>query len=119
MIVTPHGFSGEVKVKTVNGFKRFDQACQTETIVNETGVWICDLVVYEQVAIRAIPAAGGFVSEDQIFRWGSSWKWMTASQLFRYVPRKHFEGTLFNFSVRSSVDRNHHYILSGGYVAHD
>lgn len=115
--VSLHGFSGSIRIKTIEGFKRLDQACPTEKIVNETGVWTGELVTHENVSITAIPFLNGHVSEDQIFRWG--YKWIRAGQLFRLVPRQQFNGTLFCLTIHSSVERNHHYILSGGLVVHD
>ena len=109
-------FTGDILVRTLDGLKRFDEMRETETIINETGTWPADLIVHEDAETEVVPFMSGAVTANHLFRFGEGW--LPAGSLFCRNKRK-FRGKLYNLHVRSVDEKDKHYVLKGGYVAHN
>ena len=110
-------FTGETKVKTAWGFVPFSELPKAAVIVNETGTWWAELLVHEKCDEPVIALGTGRVNLDHGLRYGG--RWMKAGDIFKRAPRSRFRGTLYNLHVRTEDEDNMHYIVEGGWVAHN
>jgi hypothetical protein len=112
-----HCFTGETKVKTPWGFVPFELLPKTPIIVNETGIWNAELLVHKDCDEPVIPIGTGRVNLLHGIRWGG--KYFPAGDLFKKVHRSRFKGTLYNLHIKSTDLEDMHYIIEGGWVAHN
>ena len=109
-------FTGETRVKTADGWKRFDELGPVVRIVNETGEWDADLVVHEDAEAEVVPLGAGHVTTNHLLRGPHGWT--PAGELYPDAPREQFHGTLYNLHVRSEREADKHFVFDGG-TAHN
>src|SRR5690348_299846 len=111
-------FSGDVKVKTPQGFVRMDELGEKCVVVNLTGEHEAEVIVHHNAfePTRVMPC-GSLVTEAHLLR-QSDGTWVPASSLF---PEKapQTSRTLYDIHVITENPDDMHYILENGYIAHN
>lgn len=109
-------FSGDTRVLTPDGFKRFDELPERFEIVNRTGRHFAQLLKHYNSLEPMRRMGGNLVTEGHLMRVGGNW--VRAADLFHekaiLAPR-----TVYNMHVVSADARDHHYVLENGLVAHN
>ena len=117
----PGCFSGNVKVKTKDEYKRFDELPKSGSfwIANETGLHFAVVIVHENYNGTMIDMGDGeLVTTEHLFK--SEGTWRTAQNHFIDKPRlEGWSGTVYNLHVLSSLQEDLHYVLGNGEVAHN
>jgi hypothetical protein len=111
-------FSGDVKVKTPQGFVRMDELPEKCVIINLTGEHEAEVIVHRNaLEPMRVMSGGGLVTNSHLLREPDG-AWLAASSLFSekapQTPR-----TLYNIHVITQRPENMHYILENGYIAHN
>lgn len=110
-------FTGETKVKTAQGFLAFENLPDVVEIENETGKHLADVLVHEDCDDWVIPLGTGRVNITHGLRWAS--RWITAGDLFKGTPPSRHRGKMYNLHVRGGREEDKHFIIEGGWVAHN
>jgi hypothetical protein len=118
----PRCFSGNVRVRTLSGYKRFDELPRRESfrIVNETGEHVAVLIVHEGYSGTMIDMGeDNLVTREHLFKSGDGWR--TAQEHFGEEQKivEGWSGAVYNLHVMSSLQEDLHYILANGEVAHN
>jgi len=112
-------FNGKVTVKTNFGFIKFGDLPWDFEIENNTGRHPAKLIIHGPAVWKMIDMGEGWLvtPEHPIF---DGEAYVTASVRFGdEFPRTDFQGPVFNLSVESEDEKDLHYILGNGYVAHN
>lgn len=113
----PNCFSGDVRVKTPNGFVRFDDLPPGCEIVNETGTHRALLIRHDdsEEPMREMPG-GGLVTERHMMKRKS--EWVRAGDVF---PEKApiAKRSVYNLHVITTRAEDRHFVLENGFVAHN
>jgi len=113
-------FTGNVKIKTPDGLKRFDSLPGEFHIENLTGVHRAKLLVHYHFTDHMVEFHDGeLVTFAHRFKRDSDW--IPANNIFPSRCKRHYDwtGTVFNLHVDSEDEEDHHYILENGLVAHN
>lgn len=111
-------FSGNVTVKTVNGWEAFSDLPPVVEIVNETGTHTADLIVHEGYEGWCVSLPGDWkVTTDHPMKSGDKF----VDAYIKYSDREivKYSGTVYNLHVRTENEADRHYILGNGDVAHN
>lgn len=111
-------FSGDVCVKTPQGFRRFDELPERFEIVNLTGKHWAKRVIHEESeeSMRVMPD-GGLVTEKHLFLHPVG-GWVAASKIFKeQAPAS--RRTVYNMHVETASPDDMHYVLESGWIAHN
>jgi hypothetical protein len=109
-------FSGNVRILTNRGYKRFDELPAEFIVVNHTGEHRAQLLVHENCTEPLRRMGDGFVTERHLIKVGDLW--LPARDLFREVVT-HEPVTVYNAHVLTDSEDDHHYILENGLTAHN
>ena len=112
-------FTGETKVRTVWGFVPFEQLGKVVMIENETGQHLADVIVHEDAEDYVIPLGTGRVNLIHLIRNGKGKPWVASGKLFKNVMPTPFKGKLYTLKVRSDREEDQHFIIEGGWCAHN
>lgn len=113
-------FTGNVKVKTTEGYKRFDELPEFFEVENHSGTHRARLVVHKDYVDHMIDMGNGWlVTVGHCFLRGEAW--LPAHSFFALSFHRLglWRGTVYNMHVDSAVPESHHYILENGLVAHN
>lgn len=113
-------FSGNVRVKTSAGIKRFDGLPVEFEITNLTGNHRAQLVIHPDYTDTMIDMGDGeLVTAGHAFKHGEVW--VAANEFFsdRYRRISEWKGNVYNMHVLSDNPEDHHYILENGHIAHN
>jgi len=109
-------FSGNTRIQTTEGWKRFDELPAVVEILNVTGTHTADLIVHDDVVCKMFDMGGfEFVTGNHLMKQGDLW--VPASELF--TDAREYAGKLYNLHVRSDNPEDQHYILENGHTAHN
>lgn len=112
-------FTGATRVKTPWGFISFEQLPRCFVVENERGRFMADHIVHDEAEVDILPIGdGGGVTPDHALRWTDG-KYEPAGSIFAGVKTVKHRGKLHNLKVRSTNPDDGHYIVEGGYVAHN
>lgn len=115
----PPCFSGDTRVLTVDGYRRFDELPPEFEIVNHTGRHRARLLVHPDSLTPMRRMGPHLVTEEHLIRVDETGDvWLPASRLFHerapIQPR-----TVYNMHVISKDPRDLHYLLENGLTAHN
>jgi len=110
-------FTGETRVKTLMGFVPFEQLPRVVVIENETGRHLADVIVHENVEDWVLPLGSGRVNLVHRLKWESGW--IAAGKLLDGVMPSRYRGKMYNLHVRSRREKDKHFVLEGGWIAHN
>jgi hypothetical protein len=109
-------FSGDTRVLTAEGFRRFDELPERCTIVNHTGTHSATLLVHPDSTEEMRRMGPHLVTSEHRIQVGMEWR--RARELFHEIapsqPR-----TVYNLHVESSNPDDMHYLLENGLTAHN
>lgn len=112
-------FTGNVRIKTPDGFVRFDELPNEFEVENQTGVHKATLCVHAQYLDNMVDMGNG-----ELVTFGHHFKykrvWAPAWQVLHRLPQIYeWRGTVYNLHVESEKEEDHHYILENGMIAHN
>jgi hypothetical protein len=122
-------FSGNVRIVTPGGFASFDDLRKVAEVMkapffiaNETGRHLAELIIHQHDGpmIDMGPDRDGnaeLVTLEHPMKAGMVW--ISAAERFPGRPRVHFKGDVYNLHILSHDERDHHYCLENGEVAHN
>ncbi|HKS75835.1 MAG TPA: hypothetical protein VJQ82_21665 [Terriglobales bacterium] len=109
-------FTGDVRIKTSGGYRRFDELPDEFEIENHTGRHRARLIVHLQSLEPMRRMGDGLVTVGHLIRVGGGW--VPAGEIFHEralaIPR-----TVYNVHVISDSPEDHHYLLENGLTAHN
>lgn len=112
-------FSGNVKIHTAHcGLVDFQKLPRVVLIKNETGIHEADLLVHDFSGQMIDMGQGNLVTMNHLMR-SRSGLWVPAAVQFPCHPKVPYKGKVFNLHVRTKSDKDRHYILENGEVAHN
>lgn len=109
-------FSGDTRVLTAAGYRRFDELPEEFEVYNHTGRHRAKLLVHRD-SIEPMRRMGAhLVTQGHLILVGDSW--VPAERLFHeHAPQ--MPRTVYNMHVLSNDERDMHYILENGLTAHN
>jgi len=114
-------FTGNVRIKTPEGWKRFDSLPTNEMfkIVNETGEHVAVLVIHKNYSDTMIDMGDEtLVTIGHLMKYEGGWR--RAKDHFSGRPvLEHWRGAVYNIQVMSAHREDFHFILENGEVAHN
>ena len=110
-------FTGETLVKTVKGFIKFEDLGKVVVIENATGVHVADVVVHEDCDEDVVAIGSGRVNLVHPLKWCGGW--ISSGKLFAGAKKSRYKGRLYNLHVRSDREEDKHYVIEGGWCAHN
>lgn len=112
-------FTGNVKVKTSDGFVRFDELRFLVEVETLNGPHLAHVVSHEEYTDDVVDMGEGqlVTFRHRVLHDGS---WIPAHAFFpASYNRGIFKGTVYNLHILSDKEDDHHYILENGLVAHN
>ena len=111
-------FTGDVRVITLRGAKRFDELLEHVEIINKMGAFTSQLLVHDNYegTMLMLPS-GGMVTLDHLIRDGDAW--IPAGEKFPDAKRVDFSGTVYNLHVLTDDEEAKNFILEGHIEAHN
>ena len=109
-------FSGDTRVLTVQGWRRFDELPAEFEILNRAGRYSATLLVHPDSLTPMRRMGANLVTEEHRIRVGN--KWLAAKELFYEVAPVQ-RRTVYNMEVHTDVWDHKHYLLENGLTAHN
>lgn len=109
-------FSGDTRVLTVQGWRRFDELPAEFEILNRAGRYRATLLVHPDSLTPMRRMGANLVTEEHRIRVGN--KWLAAKELFYEVAPVQ-RRTVYNMEVHTDVWDDKHYLLENGLTAHN
>ncbi|HZP22825.1 MAG TPA: hypothetical protein VFB04_05220 [Terriglobales bacterium] len=110
-------FSGNTRVVTPSGIKRFDELEQVCAVITKRGPRLADLIVHEERSWQVLAMGDGeFVTPDHLICDGDAW--IPARSVFP-GPLKLLADKLYNLHVRAEEPGEQNYLLANGRFAHN
>lgn len=109
-------FSGDVRIRTAYGLKRFEELPERFVIENRTGRHAAALLVHRDSLEPMRRMGEQLVTESHLIQIGSAW--VPAAELF-HEPAPIKPRTVYNLHVLSDDPQDAHYILESGLTAHN
>src|SRR5581483_3598757 len=110
-------FSGNTRVVTPSGIKRFDELEQICTVMTKRGPRLADLIVHEERPWQVLAMGNGeFVTPDHLICDGDAW--IPARSVFP-GPLRLLADKLYNLHVRTEEPEEQNYLLGNGRFAHN
>lgn len=112
-------FTGNVRIYTTEGLRRFDELREPFIIMNRNGMFEARLIVHENYTDTMLDMGEGqLVTKDHgILSFGD---WLTAETIWDHLPRiENWTGTVYNLHIVSENPEDAHYILENGEAAHN
>jgi hypothetical protein len=110
-------FSDSVRIRTAAGFKRFDEIGDVVEIINETGTHTADHIIHENWKGDVLDIGCGYVTTNHLMQ--NAGAWIPAITFYQGKPVFGFKGRVHNLHVRTLNEKDKHYILENGDVAHN
>jgi len=112
-------FSGNVKVQTSEGWKTFSELDLRFRVVNETGEHDALLYSHPDFSGTLLDMGHGLLAtEDHVIKTPEG-DWKKAGEVFPNAPRMEVKQPVYNIHVDSAHEKDWHYILENGVVAHN
>ncbi len=109
-------FSGDTRVLTVDGYRRFDELPEVFEIVNRAGRYWASLLVHPDSTTPMRRMGPHLVTEEHRIRVGA--EWVAAKELFHESAPIQAR-TVYNMEVCADVWDDKHYLLENGLTAHN
>ncbi len=109
-------FSGNTRVLTADGYRRFDELPEAFEIVNRAGRYRASLLVHPDSTAPMRRMGPNLVTEEHRIRVGD--KWVAAKELFHESAPIQAR-TVYNMEVHTVVWDDKHYLLENGLTAHN
>lgn len=112
-------FTGNVKVKTSDGFVRFDELPFLVEVETLNGPHLAHVVSHDEYTDDVVDMGDGqlVTLRHRVLQDGS---WIPAHSFFpASYKRGIFKGTVYNLHILSDKEDDHHYILENGLVVHN
>jgi hypothetical protein len=111
-------FSGNVPIKLIDMFQRFDELPSFVYIENETGIHLAELLIHDHDGpMIDFTGNGELVTPEHLIKDGM--KWTPAALFYKDCKIVRFTGKVYNLHVLSENPEDRHYGLCNGDIAHN